>query len=346
MPLAAPRKMIVCFLALKQGSEAMSQGKILETVLLLALPASGKSEVRKFMANLTHDECRNNYHMGPTAQLDDYPYVHMMRCIDAELVKRGKERVYFHSNERPFQDAKHWGTLIELLNEDYADLVANRQAHPKSAALSLMDRMDAAAKKVGATTLASVDSATKNAVADALEGEAKRLLDERNENNAQDLTGKTIVIEFARGGAHGSALPLAAPFGYQYSLAQLSEQVLKNAGILYIWVTPEESRRKNYERTDPNDPGSILNHGVPIEVMMNDYGTDDMTWLEEHSEKPGTITVKKGGATHYLPIGRFDNRVDKTTFIRSDRAKWKPEQIAGVRDGLKSALDKLIAYKR
>ena len=58
----------------------MSQ--LLDTILLFSLPASGKSEVRRYLASLTPDQCQNDFHMGPTLQLDVYPYVHLMHRID------------------------------------------------------------------------------------------------------------------------------------------------------------------------------------------------------------------------------------------------------------------------
>ena len=58
----------------------------LETVLLLALPASGKSEVRRYLNHLTPEQRSGDFHLGPTVQLDDFPYVHMMRRIDDELL--------------------------------------------------------------------------------------------------------------------------------------------------------------------------------------------------------------------------------------------------------------------
>ncbi len=318
--------------------------RILDTVLLLALPASGKSEVRKYLAQLSPDVCRNDFHMGPTVQLDDFPYVHMMRRIDDEVAARGLSRVFFHAPDRPFQDGREWGTLIELLNEDYRDLVAKRVAKPASAALDLFDRIDRAGEKVGlAPRLARLPASARAAVAGALEAEARRLLDDKHAAYA-DLSGRTLVVEFARGGPHGASMPLPAPLGYRYSLSRLAPEILERASILYVWVTPEESRRKNLARANPDDPGSILHHCVPAEVMMNDYGCDDMDWLEANAERPGTVTVRAHGRTFHIPIARFDNRADKTSFIRNDRSNWRPDEIRAVHEGLKAALDRLAAH--
>ena len=151
-----------------------------------------------------------------------------------------------------------------------------------------------------------------------------------------------MVIEFARGGPDGAALPLPAPLGYRYSFATLSEEILARASVLYVWVTPEESRRKNTERTDPNDPGSILHHGVPMAVMLGDYGCDDMEWLLQNSDRPDTVRIEAHGRTWHLPVARFDNRVDKTTFVRGDRAQWKEADVAALHDGLAEACGRLV----
>ena len=318
---------------------------VLKKVLLLALPASGKSEVRRYLANLSPAECTNDFHMGETAQLDDYPYVHLMRRIDDELAALGKSRAFFEAPDRSFQNPMDWGTLIQLLNEDYDDMVARRQFSPASSALHLFERYDAAAKKAGAPVrLGSLDAATRNALAAKLEKEAADLLRDKIAGYPPSLEGRTLVVEFARGGPDKSSYPLPRGFGYLHSLGQLSKALLEDASILYIWVTPEESRRKNHERTDPNDPGSILHHGVPLSVMLNDYGTDDLSWMEERGGKPGVIVVEAHGKKFELPIARFDNRVDKTSFIRKDRKDWKPEEVLAVHQGLKGALDQLAAF--
>ncbi len=318
---------------------------ILPTVLLLALPASGKSEVRKYIEFLPKEKQKTEFYMGEDVQLDDYPYVHVMRCIDDALAALGKSRIFFKAADKPFQNPLDWGTLIALLNEDYANLTAPAAPAPASMALHLFDRIDAASKAVGAPArLAALDGATRKAAGEALEAEAKKVWEERKPGKVASLEGKTMVMECARGGPQGSSMPLTGAYGYQYSLAQLSEEILQKATILYVWVTPEESRRKNEARTDPNDPGSILHHGVPIDVMLGDYGCDDMDWLEKNSEKPGTITVKAHGKTFHLPIGRFDNRVDKTSFLRDDPKEWDAGKVKAVHEGLKSALDKIAGF--
>ena len=175
----------------------------------------------------------------------------------------------------------------------------------------------------------------------ALEKESAELLREKNQGIPDSLDGRTIVIEFARGGPDGATPPLPAPLGYRYSLATLSDEILSRASILYVWVTPEESRRKNTERTDPNDPGSILHHGVPMAVMLGDYGVDDMEWLMGNSGRPDTVRVEKDGKSYHLPIARFDNRQDKTTFVRADHAQWNPRDVDALHRGLAEALDRL-----
>jgi len=318
--------------------------KTFDIVLLLALPASGKSEVRRFLANIEPERLKKEFHIGSNLQLDDFPYVHMMRRIDDELVKLGYIRIFFKAGNRPFQNTKDWGTLIHLLNEDYHDLIKRNVVKAHSAGDLLMRRIDKAGAKAGIPTrLTGLDKSVHVAVAAALEKEARAMLDEKHAAYPESFEGKTIVIEAARGGPDGSTYPLPAPLGYQYSLGEMDPEILKRAVILYVWVTPEESRRKNTARTNPNDPGSILHHGVPMEVMLNDYGCDDMDYLERSSEVPGTITVTSAGQKFHIPIGRFDNRVDKTSFLRVEKKDWDSGMVAEVTGGIKSATDKLFS---
>ncbi len=317
--------------------------KLVDTLLLLALPASGKSEVRKYLDGLSPEQCRDEFHSGHTVQLDDFPYVHLMRRVDEEAVKLDQPRMYFKGDDRPFQDPVDWGTLIHLVNEDYAVLRAGAApAVSGSPAEFLFARLDKARQACGGEAkMSALDADVRSKIAGAMDGEAAEMIKEQADNIPDSLDGKTIVIEFARGGPDGSTMPLPKCFGYQYSLAQLTPEILDRSAVLYIWVTPEESRRKNDARADPDDPGSILHHGVPMEVMMGDYGCDDIDHLISKSDKPGTVMVEAHGKTYHLAIGRFDNRVDKTSFIHDDRADWKAEDIEAVHAGLKLAFDEL-----
>jgi hypothetical protein len=84
-----------------------------------------------------------------------------------------------------------------------------------------------------------------------------------------------------------------------------------------------------------------LHHGVPIAVMLNDYGCDDMAHLLEQSDRPDTIQITARDRTYRLPVARFDNRVDLTTFVRNDPAEWKPEEIQALHSGLRQAFERL-----
>ena len=145
----------------------------LDTVLLLALPASGKSEVRRYLHLLPPEACRRDFHMAPTVQLDDFPYVHFMRRVDETLVKLGRPTVFFHSPDRPFKEPRDWGTLIHLVNEDHAHIVAGKVPADGAAGDEVLSRIESAAAKAGIPPrLAQLDDRTRAAVAQALESEA------------------------------------------------------------------------------------------------------------------------------------------------------------------------------
>ncbi len=315
--------------------------QVIDVLLLLALPASGKSEVRRYLASLTPEQCRDELHLGPTVQLDDYPYVHMMRRVSQELRALGRDGVFFDSDDLPMKDGRDWGMLVELINEDFDDLVHRRKAAPASAATWLLDRCDVARAKSGAeAAFAKLPADVRAKLVAKLEPEARELVSEKNAGIPDSLAGRTVVIEMARGGPDQAVPPLPAPLGYQYTLATLSDAILSHASILYVWVTPEESRRKNTERAKPGPQGdqSILHHGVPMAVMLGDYGTDDMDYLIQTSGKPDTVKVVTRGNTFMIPVGRFDNRVDKTTFVREDRAHWPSANVKALHEGLAGAL--------
>ncbi|MDO4378343.1 MAG: hypothetical protein Q4C64_04230 [Erysipelotrichia bacterium] len=312
--------------------------KNFKTILLLGLPASGKSEIREFINNNSKQNI-TSLHIGENVQLDDFPYVHFFSCIDEELIKLKQNRLFYTAQD-PFIDDRDWGTLVNLLNQDYYDLVNKTKIETANPVAYIFDRIDEASITVGIRPrLSLLPTVILNKLYVNLKAEAEKLVLLKNNQLGIDLDNKTIVIEMSRGGKDGASFPLTGAKGYQYSLKQLNPKILSDAVILYVWVTPEESRRKNADRCDPNDPGSNLHHGVSLNVLLNDYGCDDLIYLTEISDVKDTVKVSSWGNDYYLPTGIFDNRQDKTSFLRNDYRDWKKEDIDYVVNGLSKATD-------
>jgi len=322
----------------------MTDRPFIDTVILIALPASGKSEVRRYLHHVPRSRRIEEFHISDTVQLDDFPYVHFMRCIDEELVKRGQPRQFYKGANAGFANGVDWGVLLHLVNEDYAVIRDPSAPTPPKDARHLFARIDAARRRLDAQpVLSTLDANLREDIADALEGETIRLVDELFSERPDTLADKTVVIEFARGGPEGATMPLSPPHGYAWNLGQLSPEILERAGVLYIWVSPEESRRKNAARANPDDPGSILHHSAPESVMRDDYGCCDIAWLVEHSDQPNTIRIESHGRVFHLPIARFDNRVDKTSFVRDDPDTWDAADNDALHQGLAGPLGELWA---
>jgi hypothetical protein len=317
--------------------------QLIDTLLLLALPASGKSEIRRYLESVPPSVLAAECHLGPTIQLDDYPYVHLMRRISQELRARGKSPRFFVSDDLPMDEPLDWGTLMILLNEDYAAVGVGIGEEPASAAEWLFDRIDRARAVVGApAALGILEPEVRADIAAALDEEAAQLWRQISALGAVDPSGATIVIEFARGGPEGSTPPITPPFGYEYALGLLSPEILSRSAILYVRVTAEESRRRNDERGRPGREGdaSILHHGVPEAVMRGDYGMDDLLWLVAKGGGD-EIVVDKEGRAYRLPTAVFDNRVDHTSFLRADPQAWPPDAVNRLHGELAAALSTL-----
>ena len=121
---------------------------------------------------------------------------------------------------------------------------------------------------------------------------SKKLRDYPNyhENN-------TCLVEFSRGSEHG---------GYKEAFQHLSEDILKRAGIVFINVSYEESKRKNRRRFNPDRPDSILEHGLPDEKLDKMY--KEIDWEGISSEHPEYVTIKG----HKVPYMIFQNEPEIT----------------------------------
>jgi hypothetical protein len=83
--------------------------------------------------------------------------------------------------------------------------------------------------------------------------------------------------------------------------------------------------------------------------MLGQYAKDDMGYLLEQSDRPGTIRVdrvlerngKYETKSYHLPMGRFDNRTDRTSFVREPREKWAKADVERLHGGLKVAFEQI-----
>ena len=101
----------------------------------------------------------------------------------------------------------------------------------------------------------------------------------------------TTIIEFSRGSEHG---------GYKEAYQHLSKDVLERMAILYLDVSFSESLRKNRARFNPNEPDSILEHGLPDKkVDWHELAKDDPAYIEIQGIK--------------VPYVIFENEDDVTT---------------------------------
>ncbi|MBI5222622.1 MAG: hypothetical protein HY980_03970 [Candidatus Magasanikbacteria bacterium] len=242
----------------------------MKVLILLALPASGKSEVRKFLRFLNAKICLRDFGLGHVIELDDYPYVHMMRLIDQVLIRADRKPTFFEAPDRPFIDAGNWLALIEFLNEDFKCLGTNWRSQTDSKARELLGRL---------APLLLVSSRDPTATLKRqLETDAAKVVSALEVECAKDTEGATVVMEFARGGPLNASMPLPFPLGYQHSLAALSPEILRKASILYVDVDPAQARQKNRNRMPPPDfqGDTGIFHFVPEVVMDNDYGCDDI----------------------------------------------------------------------
>ena len=313
-----------------------------DTLLLIALPASGKSEFRRFLMHMDRDRRVSEFHLSDTVQLDDYPYVEFMREVDDALAELERPGVFFEGLDGRFVDGRDWGTLLHLVNEDWAVVTNPKTPTPDADPAALLNRLDRARALVGAPPVAaSWDHGLARRVAERLEPKAAWVYHELFSARPETIEDKTVVIEFARGGPEGASMPLQPPHGYAWNLAQLRPEILERAAALYIWVTPEESRRKNAARAVPGATNTVIFHAAPEVVMRQDYGIDDIGWLVDHARKPDTLPIDAHGRRWDLPFGRFDNRVDKTTFVRDDPESWAPEDVDALETSVSSALDGL-----
>lgn len=337
-------------LKLRFPSKGGKMRPAIKTLLLIALPASGKSEARKCLKHAFTPEEFAKLGIGETVDLDDYPYVEFERLVDVVCRNLGWSDIFFDGPDGGFIDPLEWLVLIELLNEDFQDLTKPRpQITSREVVEDLFERFDRAGRKVGmAPRLAKLSDHGRELLIDAILDEvanpegmsaAKRLVKEPYFWRVDNLDGRTVVIEFSRGIPKDSSLPPEFPFGYTHSLAQLSPEILETASVLYIWVTLEDSIRKDKAR-NVKSGDSTMNHGLSDVVREGAYWGDDFDSMGGHR---GRLLILGGGCRPLvLPTAVFDNTgVGCTDVFRRKPETWTPEEISSAKAKLQTAFAQL-----
>ena len=322
------------------------ENKVLPILMFCALPASGKSESRRFIKSLTKEDMAK-FHLGDgSTQVDDYPYVDALEKIDVFCYETLGKTIFKDRNTRLFLNGYEWGCLTYLINDDYLDIKKLDKKIPKEYEEDPVKRR--------------FEELEKNSDKEKFAEFKKKcfdvcntLLHDKYDNIPESLEGKTIIFEFSRGGAKGSSFPLEPPKGYEYTLSLFDDEILNNANILYIWVTPEQSFNKNRQRALEGQQGKSqtvstqlsLNHGVPDSVMINEYGTDDFEYLINLSKNGKYIPIKKNGKEFKIKAGRLDNRNDLTSDFRKPQKDWSKEQIEKMTEAMIKAFDALLCDK-
>lgn len=116
---------------------------------------------------------------------------------------------------------------------------------------------------------------------------------------------KTIFVEFSRGAGDG---------GYAHALERLSDDVLRDAAVLFIWNTYEESCRRNEARYREKLKHTVLAHKVPDEDMER-FGKE-IDWENlTKGEKSGFLNVRD----LRLPFVTMNNMPEITDKTELDR---------------------------
>lgn len=93
-----------------------------KTLLLIARPAAGKSEVINYLKHTPVEERIERFHIGSFAEIDDFPMLWAWFEEDALLERMGHPRLHTDS-EGYFSQVHLWDVLIERIGLEYQKLM-------------------------------------------------------------------------------------------------------------------------------------------------------------------------------------------------------------------------------
>ena len=92
---------------------------LFRTLILIARPAAGKSEIIHFLSQMSEREREEKYLMGKLEMIDDFPFLWRWLEEDDLLKKMGKPSLYTNE-DGIFQHTYLWDLLIKLIDLEYA----------------------------------------------------------------------------------------------------------------------------------------------------------------------------------------------------------------------------------
>jgi len=104
----------------------MTSSLCFDTLLLLARPAAGKSEIIDFLKKTPPDRRLEKYHIGQMTEFDDFPILWSWFEEDAILENMGYPRLHTDSDGY-FAGNHHWDVLIERLGLEHRKWLRDRR---------------------------------------------------------------------------------------------------------------------------------------------------------------------------------------------------------------------------
>jgi hypothetical protein len=100
---------------------------IFKTILLIARPAAGKSEIIHFLKGISQKDRINRFHIGEFEEIDDFPMLWTWFEEDALLSKMGKPRLHT-TPDGYFTERYLWDLLVERISLEYIKML--RDSNP------------------------------------------------------------------------------------------------------------------------------------------------------------------------------------------------------------------------
>lgn len=98
--------------------EKNAKDQIFQTLILIARPAAGKSEIIDYLSHLDQADRRAKFHIGRLKFIDDFPFLWRWFEEDDLLAGMGKPRLY--TDEHGYFKFNYlWDLLIKMINLEY-----------------------------------------------------------------------------------------------------------------------------------------------------------------------------------------------------------------------------------